>query len=168
MTTNGARGILAVIADPALRDELDRVAADVGVRVVHAGSALPVSRKAWSAALAVVLDESAAQGCAVTGLPRRAHVIVVVGTDPAPTTWAAAIDVGPQYVLKLTAQEHDLVRELANAGDLARDDGAGGPVVAVIGGRGGAGGSPFAGALPPGAHRFLLGDGGALGGGGRV
>src|ERR1700684_2742441 len=145
MTITGARGILAVIAEPALRDELDRVAAAVGVRVVHAGSALPVSRKAWSAALAVVLDESAAQGCAVTGLPRRAHVIVVAGTDPAPTTWAAAIDVGAQHVLKLPAQEHDLVRELADAGDSARDDGAGGAVVAVIGGRGGGGGAPVSG-----------------------
>src|ERR1700677_1339720 len=149
MTTNGARGILAVIADPALRDELDRVAAAVGVRVVHAGSALPVSRKAWLAALAVILDESAAQECAVTGLPRRAHVFVVAGTDPVPTTWAAAIDVGAQHVLKLPAQQHDLVRELADAGDSARDGGAGGTVVAVIGGRGGAGGPPLAGAPAP-------------------
>src|ERR1700722_2340338 len=152
MAITDVRGILALLAEPALRDELDRVAAAVGVRVVHAGSALPVSRKAWSAALAVVLDESAAQGCAVTGLPRRAHVIVVAGTDPAPTTWAAAIDVGAQHVLKLPAQEHDLVRELADAGDSARDDGAGGPVVAVIGGGGGGGGPPFAGAAGRAPH----------------
>ena len=117
MAISDARGILAALAEPALRGDVDRIAAAAGVRVVHAGSALPVSRKAWSAALAVILDESAAQGCAVTGLPRRAHVIVVAGTDPAPTTWAAAIDVGAQHVLKLPAQEHDLVRELAEAGD---------------------------------------------------
>ena len=81
--TNGARGILAVLAEPALRDELDRVAAAVGVRVVHAGSALPVSRKTWSAAAAIVLDEAAAQGCAHTGLSRRSHVIVLTGSEPA-------------------------------------------------------------------------------------
>src|SRR6202012_3222500 len=94
MAITDVRGILAVLAEPALRDELDRVAAAVGVRVVHAGSALPLSRKAWSAASAVVLDEAAAQGCAVTGLPRRGHVTVLTDSDPAPTTWAAAIDVG--------------------------------------------------------------------------
>jgi secretion/DNA translocation related CpaE-like protein len=158
MAISDVRGILAVLAEPALRDELDRIAAAAGVRVVHAGSALPVSRKAWSAALAVILDESAAQGCAVTGLPRRAHVIVVAGADPAPTTWAAAIDVGAQHVLKLPAQEHDLVRELADAGDSARDDGAAGAVVAVIGGRGGAGASLFAVALAQSVSDSLLVD----------
>jgi secretion/DNA translocation related CpaE-like protein len=157
MAISDVTGILAVLAEPALRDELDRIAAAAGVRVVHAGSALPVSRKAWSAALAVILDESAAQGCAVTGLPRRAHVIVVAGTDPAPTTWAAAVDVGAQHVLKLPAQEHDLVRELADAGDSARDDAAG-TVVAVIGGRGGAGASLFAVALAQAASDSLLVD----------
>src|ERR1700723_624106 len=115
MTTNGARGILAVLAEPALRDELDRVAAAVGVRVVHAGSALPVSRKTWSAAAAIVLDEAAAQGCTHTGLPRRSHVIVLTGSEPASAaTWAAAIEVGARHVLRMPAQEHDLVRELAD------------------------------------------------------
>src|ERR1700729_4306146 len=165
MAITDVRGILAVLTEPALRDELDRVAAAVGVRVVHAGSALPVSRKAWSAALAVILDESAAQECAVTGLPRRAHVIVVAGTDPVPTTWAAAIDVGAQHALKLPAQQHDLVRELAEAGDSARDDGAGGAVVAVIGGRGGAGASLFAVALAQAARGSLPGGVGPPGGG---
>jgi secretion/DNA translocation related CpaE-like protein len=152
------RGVLAVLAEPALRDELDRVAAAVGVRVVHAGSELPLGRKAWSAASAIVLDEAAAQGCAVTGLPRRAHVIVLTGSEPAPTTWAAAVDVGAEHVLKLPAQEHDLVRELADAGDSPRDGGAAGAVVAVIGGRGGAGASLFAVALAQAAGEALLVD----------
>ena len=158
MTITDVRGILAVLAEPALRDELDRVAAAVGVRVVHAGSALPVSRKAWSAASAVVLDEAAAQGCAVTGLPRRAHVIVVTGDDPAPATWAAAIDVGAGHVLKLPAQEHDLVRELADADESVRGVGARGAVVAVIGGRGGAGASLLAVAVAQAANDSLLVD----------
>ncbi|HEY1842841.1 MAG TPA: septum site-determining protein Ssd [Mycobacterium sp.] len=158
MTITDARGILAVLAEPVLRDELDRVAAAVGVRVVHAGSELPVSRKAWSAASAVVLDEAAAFGCAVTGLPRRAHVIVVTGNEPTPPTWAAAIEVGAGNVLKLPAQEHDLVRELADAGETARDDGARGAVLAVIGGRGGAGASLFAVALALTAGDSLLVD----------
>jgi secretion/DNA translocation related CpaE-like protein len=165
MTITGARGILAVLAEPALRDELDRVAAAVGVRAVHAGSALPVSRKTWSAAAAVVLDEAAARECAHSGLPRRAHVIVVAGSDPAPTTWAAAIEVGAGHVLRLPAQEHDLVRELANAGESARDYGPPGSVVAVIGGRGGAGASLFAVALARAATDSMLVDVDPWGGG---
>jgi secretion/DNA translocation related CpaE-like protein len=165
MTITGARGILAVLAEPALRDELDRIAAAVGVRVVYAGSALPVSRKTWSAAAAVVLDEAAAQGCADIGLPRRAHVTVVTGSDPVPATWAAAIEVGARHVLRLPVQEHDLVRELAEAGESARDSGAAGVVVSVIGGRGGAGASLFAVALAQAAIDSMLVDLDPWGGG---
>ena len=161
----GVRGILAVLAEPALRDEVDRVAAAVGVRVVHAGSTSPVSRKTWSAAAAVVLDGAAAQGCAHTGLPRRAHVTVVTGVQPTSATWAAAIEVGARHVLRLPAQEGDLVRELADAGESARDTGARGDVVAVIGGRGGAGASLLAVALAQVASDPLLVDLDPWGGG---
>jgi secretion/DNA translocation related CpaE-like protein len=158
-------GILAVLAEPALRDELDRVAAAVGLRVVHGGGTSPISRKAWSAAAAVVLDEAAAEGCAGLGLPRRPHVNVVTGSEPAPATWAAAIEVGARHVLRLPAQEQDLVRELADAGESARDDGTLGEVVAVIGGRGGAGASLFATALAHVATDPLLVDLDPWGGG---
>jgi secretion/DNA translocation related CpaE-like protein len=140
-------GILAALTQIALRDELDRVAAAVGVRVVHAGGSSSVSRKTWSAAAAVVLDEAAAQRCARAGLPRRPHVVVVTGSEPASATWGAAIAVGASHVLRLPNQEQELVRELADAGESARGDGAPGAVVAVIGGRGGAGASLFATAL---------------------
>ena len=56
MTAAGRSGVLALLTDPELRDELDRVAAAVGVRVVHAGGGSPVTRKTWTAAAAVVLD----------------------------------------------------------------------------------------------------------------
>lgn len=158
MHINEARGILAVLADPALRDELDRVAAAVGIRVVHAASALPVSRKVWSAAVAVVLDESAATGSALAGLPRRTHVIVASGDDPPPSTWAAAIEVGAGQVLRLPAQEQDLVRELAIAVESFRDNGVRGAVLAVIGGCGGAGASLFAVALAWKATEAMLVD----------
>jgi secretion/DNA translocation related CpaE-like protein len=163
--TGGARGILAVLAEPASRNEIDRVAAAVGVRVVHAEGTSPISRKTWSAAAAVVLDEPAADGCARTGLPRRAHVIVVTGAEPAPATWAAAVEVGARHVLRLPIQERDLIRELADAGESARDDRALGEVVAVIGGRGGAGASLFAAALAQVATDPLLIDLDPWGGG---
>lgn len=147
-----------MLDDPVLRDELDRVAAAVGLRVVHADGSLSVSRKAWSAASAVVLDEAAAVGCARTGLPRRAHVVVATADDPPPATWAAAIEVGARHVLRLPAQEHDLIRELADAAESARDDSTRGAVVAVIGGCGGAGASLFAAALARTASDPMLVD----------
>jgi secretion/DNA translocation related CpaE-like protein len=164
-SAGGVRGILAVLAEPALRDEVDRVAAAVGVRVVNAGSTSPVSRKTWSAAAAVVLDEAAAHECACTGLPRRAHVTVATDAQPTSATWAAAIEVGARRVLVLPAQEGDLIRELADAAESARDTGARGEVVAVIGGRGGAGASLFAVALAHVARDPLLVDLDPWGGG---
>jgi secretion/DNA translocation related CpaE-like protein len=158
MPITEAPGILAVLTDPGLRDELDRVAAAVGVRIVHVTRASAVGRKAWSAAAAVVLDEAAALGCALTGLPRRGHVIVATRDEPPPATWAAAIEVGARRVLKLPVHEHDLVRELADAAESLRDDGARGAVVAVIGGCGGAGASLFAVALAYSVHDSLLVD----------
>jgi secretion/DNA translocation related CpaE-like protein len=165
MTTTGTRGILAVLGDAARRDDLDRVAAAVGVRVVHASNVLPISRKAWSAAAAIVLDEAAAAECGQSGLPRRPHVIVLSAGEPAPATWAAAIEVGATQVLRVPAQEHDLVHELADASDSARDGSGRGPVVAVIGGRGGAGASLFAVAMAQIATNAMLVDLDPWGGG---
>ena len=163
--TGGARGLLALVTNSALRDEVDRIAAAVAVRVVHAGGNSPITRKTWSAAAAIVLDEAAAEGCARAGLPRRAHVVVVTDSEPASATWAAAVDVGARHVLRLPAQEGNLIRELADAGESARGDGALGDVVAVIGGRGGAGASLFAAALAHVATEPLLVDLDPWGGG---
>lgn len=142
-----ASGVLAVLTETQLRDELDRVAAAVGVRVVHAGAGSAVSRKTWSAAAAVVLDEAAAHRFADAAFPRRGHVSVLTSTQVATATWAAGIAVGAQQVLRLPEQEGMLVRELSEAAESARDDGLCGEVVAVVGGSGGAGASVFAVAL---------------------
>lgn len=148
-------GVLAVLTDPNLRDELDRVAAAVGVRVVHAGSS-PIGRKTWSAAAAVVLDEAAAARCA--DLPRRTHVSVLSTAEPASSTWAAAVAVGAQDVLTVPEREHELIRALAEAAESVRDDRSRGGIVAVIGGCGGAGASLFAAALARVAPEALLVD----------
>jgi secretion/DNA translocation related CpaE-like protein len=160
----GSPGVLAVLTDPQLRDELDRVAAAVGVRVVHAGGGT-VSRKTWSAAAAVVVDEAAADQCGQAALPRRAHVSVVTVAEPATTTWTAAVAVGAQHVLKLPEKERELIRELAEAGEAARDDGPRGEVVGVIGGCGGAGASLLAAAVAQAAGDALLVDLDPWGGG---
>ncbi|MGC2654324.1 MAG: septum site-determining protein Ssd, partial [Mycobacterium sp.] len=164
--------MLAVVADSSLREEVDRVTAAVGARVVHAAvgslsgssSPAPVSRQTWSAAAAVVLDETAASRCSEAALPRRSHVVLVSAAAPAPATWAAAIAIGAQQVLTLPAQERELVRELADAGEDA-DGRRRGEVIAVVGGRGGAGASMFAAALAQMTKDALLVDLDPWGGG---
>lgn len=148
-----------------MRAELDRVAAAAGVRAVHAGDDSPVSRKSWAAAAAVVLDARAAARCARWALPRRDHVTVLTVAEPDTMTWAAAVGVGAELVLRLPGQEADLVRALAEAAESSRDDGARGHAVAVIGGCGGAGASLLAVALAQAATDALLVDLDPWGGG---
>lgn len=162
MTQSLGPGVLAMLTAGELRDELDRIAAAVGVRVVHSGS---VTRKTWSAAAAVVLDEAAAERCGRIALPRRSHVWVLTGDEPVTATWTVAIAVGAERVVRMPEHEHELIRELADAAASARDEGIRGKVVAVIGGRGGAGASLFAVALAHSAAQALLMDLDPWGGG---
>jgi secretion/DNA translocation related CpaE-like protein len=154
-----------MLTRPILRDEVDRVAAAVAVRVVHLPGAEPVSRKTWSAAAAVLLDEEAAACCGSRRLPRRAHVVVLTTGEPTGTTWQAAITVGAQQVLTLPADENSLIHHLAEAGEAVRDGARRGDVLAVVGGRGGAGASLLATALAQLAGDALLVDLDPWGGG---
>ena len=138
-------GILALVGDPVLRDDVDRVAAASGLQVVHADD--PSSRKVWAGAVAVLLDVQAARRCAGRSLPRRGRVVLVGRTEPQAADWEAAIAVGAQHVITLPAQDGVLMAELSDAAEAARDGGRRGAVLAVIGGRGGAGASVFATAL---------------------
>lgn len=158
-------GLLAILTEPYLREEIDRVAAAVGVRVVHAGGPASVSRKSWSAASAVVLDQAAAQRCAGAELPRRTHVSVLTSADAEAAVWAAAVTVGAERVLQLPRQEQDLVGELAEAAESARNCSRRGEGIAVIGACGGAGASLLAAALAQTAGDALLLDLDPWGGG---
>lgn len=157
-----------MLTDPDLREEIDRVAAAVGMRVVHTGGDL-VSRKAWTAAAAVVLDQAAAEHCGQAALPRRSRVSVLSNAETATATWQAAVAIGAQRVLRMPQQERDLVIELAEAlaeaTESARDDQRHGRAVAVIGGCGGAGASLFAAAVAYAAADALLLDLDPWGGG---
>ncbi|GFG71052.1 hypothetical protein MSEN_27720 [Mycolicibacter senuensis] len=148
-----------------MRDELDRVAAAVGVRVIQPGAASVPSRKAWTAAAAVVVDEAAAARCSAARLPRRAHVIVVTGAQPGAASWQGAVAIGAQRVLTVPADSDELVAELAEAAAAVRDGGRRGEAIAVIGARGGAGASLLATALAQRAGDALLVDLDAWGGG---
>jgi len=138
-------GVLALVGDPALRDDVDRVAAAVGLPVVH--SSEPSGRNAWTGAAAVLVDANAARLCADRALPRRSQVILVVGSEPVATDFQAAIAAGAQRVVMLPAQDGELMSELSNAADACREAGRRGAIVAVMAGRGGAGASVFATAL---------------------
>jgi secretion/DNA translocation related CpaE-like protein len=159
-------GILALVGDPALRDEVDRVAAAVGLPVVHASD--PSGRKAWTGAIAVLLDMAAARRCASRSLPRRARVVLVVGSEPESADFQAAIAVGAQRIAILPAHDGELMAELSDAADACRDEDRRGAVVGVIAGRGGAGASVFASALAQsatGSSEALLVDADPWGGG---
>ncbi|MGA5462896.1 septum site-determining protein Ssd [Mycobacterium sp. NPDC050041] len=154
MTTT--TGVLALLTDPSLRADVDRVAAAAGVTVVHAGE--PSSRKAWTAAAAVLLDTPSARRCAQRALPRRGRVVLVGRTDPQEGDWQAAISVGAQHVITLPAQDRALAAELADAAESRRGDTRRGTAIAVLAGRGGAGASLFAAALAHVAPDALLVD----------
>ncbi|RDH75804.1 AAA family ATPase [Mycolicibacterium moriokaense] len=153
---NASNGVLAMLADSAMRDEVDRVAAAAGVGVVHV--AHPPSRQAWTGAAAVLLDAAAAASCSAPALPRRGHVVVLSHGEPQAADWRVAIAVGAQRVMTLPADEAALVAALSEAAESGRDTGARGAVVAVMAGRGGAGASLFSTALAQAARDALLVD----------
>lgn len=156
-------GYLALISDPTLRTDVDRVCAAAGVGVVQVWE--PSSRKVWTGAAAVLLDAPAAQRCAEKAFPRRERVILVGRTEPCAVDWQAAIAVGAQRVLTLPTQDAELMAELTAAADAADDAGRCGLVAAVVAGRGGAGASVFATAMAQFAPEALLIDADPVSGG---
>lgn len=154
MTTNN--GILCLVVDVVLRRGVDRVAAAAGIRVIHASE--PSGRKVWTGASAIVLDADCARRCVELAMPRRERVLVIGDAPPGAEVWQIAIAVGAQRVLVLPDDEGALVSELSDAVELATGADHRGAVLAVMGGRGGAGASVFATALAHAARRALLLD----------
>ncbi len=157
--------MLALLSDPSLREEVDRVAAAVGTGVVRLTPSATLGRTAWNAATVVVVDEDGAQRCVALGLPRRTAVFVVAAGAPTAEVFHAAMSLGAQAALSLPAQADELVRCVSETLEGVRADARRGAVVAVIGGRGGAGASVFAAALALGAARSVLIDLDSIGGG---
>lgn len=139
------------------------MAAAAGVRVVHVAE--PSSAKVWVAARTVLVDLAGVRRCADLGLPRRSRVFVVTSVPPEAADWPILIGVGAHAVLTLPSQEAELVAVLSDAGDTGEGVGRRGPVVAVIGARGGAGATVFAAALAQCAESALLVDVDPWGGG---
>jgi secretion/DNA translocation related CpaE-like protein len=163
--TGAERRGLMMVSDPELLDAILRLAAAAGCELHRAVDPAQV-RALWARAPLVLLDAAAARQCSRAALPRRGEVVVAVRGDPAPAVWRDAVAVGADHVVSLPEAESWLVGALTDAAEGVRPGGA---VLAVVGGRGGAGASVFAAAVAVTAaregERVLLVDCDPLGGG---
>ena len=134
---------LAVTADPALADALLRVAAEAGVRI-EIVSGPSAARRRWSAAPLVLIGVDQTGEVARAGLPHRPDVALIGRDLDDASVWQRGSAVGAAHVLILPDCERWLAGMLAEADSPREEPGA---VVAVLSGRGGAGGSTLAAAL---------------------
>jgi secretion/DNA translocation related CpaE-like protein len=155
---------LLVTDDAHLLDEVLNLAADAGVDIDVAPD--PVAARArYRSAPFVLVGAELAEACARADLTRSDGVIMVAAPDRPEPPWDAAERLGAHHVAVLPAAASWLRNQFATlTGDCAS-----GQVVAVIGGRGGAGASVLAAGLAITASRSglrtLLIDGDPLGGG---
>jgi secretion/DNA translocation related CpaE-like protein len=155
---------LVVTADADLLDDILRLAAAGGSEVEVAPDPTG-ARPRFATAPLVVIGLDQLEPCLRARLPRTTPLIVA-GRAPLPdNTWALAERLGPVHVVALPEAEAWLVERFTQRSD----QGTRGRVLAVIGGRGGAGASILAGGLAMTAsrsgHRTLLVDADPLGGG---
>ena len=154
---------LVVTADPDLLDDLLRLAAAGGTEVAVAPDPA-AARSRFSSASLVVLGADQITACLRARLPRRPMVVAVARFKPPAGAWEAAGLLGAEHVCILPDAEPWLVDRFAE-----RPGQSFGRVLAVVGGRGGAGASILAGGLAVTAvgagHRTLLVDADPLGGG---
>ncbi len=155
---------LLVTADPLSLDDLLRVAALAGVEVEAVPDAAQ-ARRQWDLAPLVVVAEDQVEDVVSARLPRRDRVLVLGRDLDDAGVWQRAVDLGAEKVLYLPDAETWLVDAFADAAEGDRD----GVLVAVLGGRGGAGATTTACALALTAARngiaTLLVDGDPYGGG---
>jgi secretion/DNA translocation related CpaE-like protein len=161
---SGPRLPLLVTADPDLLDELLRLAAAGGTDVDVAPDPA-AARPRFAAAPLVLIGADQADACLRARLPRRPRVVIVGRTPAVEAAWEVAELLGAEHVAVLPTAEPWLVDRFAERPGPVSS----GRVIAVIGGRGGAGASILAGGLAVTAVsaglRSLLVDGDPLGGG---
>ncbi len=156
---------LVVTSDGDLLDDLLRLAAAGGVEVEVAADPA-AARTRWRPAPLVLVGNDQAQHCLRARLPRRSRLVLVGRAGEVESGWQVADLLGAEHVAVLPAAEPWLVDRFAECGV---EGGATARVVAVLGGRGGAGASILAGGLAVTAARArlrtLLLDADPLGGG---
>lgn len=161
---SGPRLPLVVTADPDLLDDLLRLAAAGGTEVDVAPDPA-AARSRFAVAPLVMIGADQAAACLRARLPRRPRLVIVGHTPEIETAWQVAESLGAEHVAALPTAEPWLVDRFSERPGPT----AAGRVLAVIGGRGGAGASILAGALAvtavSGGHRTLLVDADPVGGG---
>lgn len=154
---------LVVTGDPGLLDDLLRLAAAGGTEADVAADPT-AARPRYATAPLVVVGADQVAACVRARLPRRPGLFLTCHGDVPPWLFEMAPRVGAENVLSLPDAEPFLVDRFAD-----RSDRPIGRILAVIGGRGGAGASILAGGLAVTAvdagHRTLLIDADPLGGG---
>lgn len=151
---------LLVTADLVLLDDLVRLAQAAGCETQVApdiGSAVA----AWEGAPLVVLGVDVLEAAVRSGLPSRSGLLVVSSGGEPGWVWSAASALGAEAVVALPGERHVVIDRLVGLGSAAV---APGRLVAVVGGRGGAGASTVAAAL---AVAGAVGAGVGAGAGGR-
>jgi secretion/DNA translocation related CpaE-like protein len=155
---------LVVTADADLLDDLLRLAAAGGSEVDVAADPIAARPRIPGARL-VVIGVDQLVPCLRARIPRRSTLIVAGRGKLPEQAWVQAHRLGAVNVAALPEAETWLVDKFAERGDPESR----GRVLAVVGGRGGAGASILAGGLAVTAvragHRTLLVDGDPLGGG---
>lgn len=160
----GARP-LVVTGDPEVLDDLLRLGATAGTELEVASDA-GSARRSWLTAPFVVVGADVLNSCLQAQLPRRDGVVLLGRDLDDADVWQRAVHLGAEHVLFLPDAEPWLIDRLADA---VESTGPAGALVAVLGGRGGAGATTLACALAVTATRCgrptLLVDGDPLGGG---
>ncbi|MDX6198889.1 MAG: hypothetical protein QOJ79_2040 [Actinomycetota bacterium] len=156
---------LVITSDPVLLDDIVRIALTAGTEVDVATDA-GAGRRCWASAASVVVGRDAAEACARARLPRRPGVVLIGDDLDEAGIWQLAVEVGAEHVVFLPDGEQWLVEMIAESVEPVR---FAGELVAVTGGRGGAGATTLAAALAVTAARLsrrtLLVDSDPLGGG---
>ena len=142
-TTTDRRCPLIVTADSVLLDDLLRLAAAGSAEVRVANDAV-AARAGWAAAPFVLLGADAVEEVVRARLPARAAVMLITRADQEVPPWRFAEALRVEQVVVLPQAETWLVDRFA---DHALGSPTRGRVVAVLGGRGGAGASVLAAAL---------------------
>lgn len=158
---------LLVTADGDLLDELLRLAAAGGTEVELAADPA-AARARWVPAPLVLVGADQAQACLQARLPRRSRTVLIGRSGHLDPGTEIAELIGAEHVATLPAAEPWLVDRFAEC-TADPSDNRPARIVAVLGGRGGAGASVLAGGLAVTAARShlrtLLVDADPLGGG---
>ena len=142
-TTTDRRYPLIVTADPVLLDDLLRLAAAGSAEVRVANDAV-AARAGWAAAPFVLLGADAVEEVVRARMPVRGAVMLVARADQQVPPWRFAEALRVEQVVVLPQAESWVVDRFA---EHALGSPTRGRVLAVVGGRGGAGASVLAAAL---------------------